>query len=74
MTDTGTLARMLDDSFAEFDRLMSKAIAEVAEHANLSRDFETLCARQQALRLAGAGFVCEAAMAFADQRLRNAAA
>lgn len=64
----GKLASMLDESFHEFDRLMTKAIEQISEHTALARDYNALFARQQALRLAGSAFVCEAAMALADAR------
>lgn len=65
---TEKLAQMLDESFHEFDRLMTKAIEQIGAHSALARDYDTLFARQQSLRLAGSAFVCEAGMALADLR------
>lgn len=74
MTDNDILIRRLDDAFGEFDRLMERALAEIRGHAALERDWHTLCTRHQAARAAGAGFVYEAAAAFADLRTSDRAA
>lgn len=61
--DAATLVRRLDDSLHEFDRHMEILLAEIATHAALANDYETLVTRQIAAREAGAGFVVEAAAA-----------
>lgn len=71
--DSATLVRLLDESFHEFDRLMDKAMAEVACHASLARDYDTLLERHRAARSAGSAFVVESAFALADTRKAQAA-
>lgn len=71
--DSATLVRLLDESLHEFDRLMEIAMAEVACHAGLARDYDTLLERHRAARSAGSAFVVEAAFALAETRTAAAA-
>lgn len=63
---TDTMIRLLEDSFAEFDRLMTRVNMEIAAHLELSADHEVLMRRQVRLQQDGASFVAEAAMALKD--------
>lgn len=61
--DAAALVRAMDASLHEFDRHMELLLAEIATHAALAGEYETLVARQTAAREAGASFVYEAAAA-----------
>jgi hypothetical protein len=71
--DSATLVRQMDATLQEFDRQMEIVLAEIACHAGLARDYDTLVSRQQQAREAGAAFVFEAAAALLDARKGMAA-